>query len=57
MSLKCSAEWTLGYLLKNGYLKNWKAAVMSHNGTPWTKRTVAYLRKVEGYMVTFVPTL
>jgi hypothetical protein len=57
MDLVCSADYTLDYLLENGYLKNWKIAVMAHNGTPGIPATQKYLAKVTGYMVSFVPTI
>lgn len=57
LDLKCSAEWTLTRMIGKGYVKNWEVAVMSHNGTPGTKKTKEYLSLVKHWMKTFVPSL
>jgi hypothetical protein len=47
--LKFSIAWTLNRLVANKYPVKRSIAVMKHNGTPWTKKTLAYLKSVNSY--------
>jgi hypothetical protein len=48
-SLRCSAEWTLDRMIRYGFEKNTDVAIMRHNGTPNTHKTLAYLSEVKKY--------
>lgn len=41
-----AADWTIKRLLANGYPKYRSISIMKHNGTPGTKTTLEYLRKI-----------
>ena len=47
--LKFSIAWTLNRLVANKYPQKRSIAVMKHNGSPWTKKTLAYLKSVNRY--------
>ncbi len=44
-----SADWTLARMINNDYKTNSNRAIMKHNGTPNTSKTLAYLNKVNSY--------
>jgi len=47
--IKTSVNWTLDRLIATGYKTNRDRAIMKHNGTPNTKNTLTYLKKVNRY--------
>lgn len=48
--LNFSIPWTLNRMISKNYKKNRDVAVMSHNGTPYIKRTKQYLTSVNNYI-------
>lgn len=46
-----AADWTLARMINNGYLTNRDRAIMKHNGTPNTPKTLKYLSKVNSYLI------
>ena len=47
--IEFSAQWTLERLIHYGYPEKKDYAIMKHNGTPYTQRTLSYLQSVNGY--------
>lgn len=45
-----ASKWTLRRMIFKGYKNNRDLAIMSHNGTPNTKATIAYLATVNNYI-------
>lgn len=44
-----ATRWTVNNLAEHGYTTNRDRAVMKHNGTPYTAKTLAYLTSVKSY--------
>lgn len=49
VEIKTSVNWTLDRLIATGYKTNRDRAIMKHNGTPNTKKTLTYLNNVNRY--------
>lgn len=47
MDLECSANWTLNRLISQGFLIDPDTAIMLHNGTPNTPKTLSYLASIK----------
>jgi hypothetical protein len=45
-----ATKWTLARMIHNNYKTNRDVAIMKHNGTPNTSRTLAYLQTVNSYV-------
>lgn len=48
-NLNFAINWTLNRLIAKGYPKYRSIAIMSHNGTPNTQKTLSYLASVNNY--------
>jgi hypothetical protein len=48
--LEFASKWTLDRLIANKYVINRDRAVMMHNGTPNTSKTLSYLASVNNYI-------
>lgn len=51
-SIDFATEWTLDYLVTNGYPKYRSHAIRKHNGNPFIQQTQDYLNDINNYIIT-----